>query len=274
MADPTEDKLVEPRAKQSIEEIVEEAEVLKSQAEIEDDEAEQKAEEEAKIPEVEVDLDAERERTKQETTEAILKDVVEPLKKEIGDLKQSLSPAEKDEYDTFVDDYTAKNGKAPEWKEVAIFLKDQALQELKNEQKAEADAKVKADAEAKEATEKQNAENFKVWQGQLDDMETRGLLPKMEKAEVGDPGFDARVKLYGFMQTTWNTPNPSTNLYEVHTKYWKDEPRQPAGADAPVSMGESGGVSDDPDDYKYSDIHNGGRDLETFIAKELARAAK
>ena len=263
-----------PTKKQTIEEVVEEAEVLKAQAEIEDDEAQKKQAAEDAEPEVEVDLDAEREKTKKETLDAIEKDVVEPIRKELINLKETLAPQEKDDYDKFVDDYTEKNGKAPEWKQVSMFLEERAVQRIKDEQKAETEAAKKAEDDLKATQEATATENFKVWQGQLQEMEDKGMLPKMEKPEEGDEGFDARVRLYANMQASWKTGTPITNLYEVYTKFYKAEAargKQPAGGDAPVSLGSGGAGEDDTKSYTYDEIHSGGRDLEGFILKELQK---
>lgn len=231
-----------------------------------------KTEEEAAIPEVEVDLEEERERTKKETIEAVSKEIVEPLKQQIIDLKQTLTVDEKDDYDKFVDDYTEKNGKAPEWKQVATFLEDRAVQRVKEDQKAQEDLAAEEDKKQKETQESQAQENFKVWQAQLEEMESKGMLPKMEKPEEGDAGFDARVQLYGHMQATWKSAVPLNNLWEVYAKYWTQETKKPAGADAPISMGSGGGSEEDAKDYKYSEIRNGGKDLEAFILRELQKS--
>lgn len=257
--------------KPTIEEVVQDAEVLKAQAALEDEEARVKAEEEAKIPEVEVDLDAEREKTKKEVTESVTKDVVEPLKQELIDLKKTLNPESKDEYEKFVEDFRSKNGAdVPEWKVFAEFAKASVRAEQEQVKKESEEAA----QTAKKQEESQATENFKVWQGQLQEMEDKEMLPKMVKPEAGDPGFDARVKLYGHMQATWKTATPSTNLWEVHAKYWKDEPKQPAGGDAPVSLGQGGAGGEDDKAYKYGEIHNGAKDLEGFILRELQKAGK
>lgn len=266
------DEVEIPVKKQSIEEVVEEAAVLRAQAAIEDDTVQKEIEAEAKIPEVEIDLNEEREKTKREAIEAVTKDVIEPLKQQIINLQETLSPTEKDDYDTFVDEYAAKNGgKAPEWKEVAMFLEDRAVKRVKDEQKTQVELAKQAESQAKAQQEAVANENFKIWQSQLEDMESKEMLPKMEKPVVGDAGFDARVQLYGHMQGTWKTQAPSTNLWEVYAKFYKPQSKQPAGADAPVSMGDSGGMEDESKEYTYAEIHNGGRNLETFIQKELAK---
>lgn len=266
-----------PTPKPSMEDLLTEAHQIEADEEEKLQKDQEAKDAEKAIPEVEVDLDEERERTKKETIEAVTKDVVEPLKQEIIDLRKTLTPVEKDDYEKFVDDYTEKNGKAPEWKQVAMFLEERAVKRVKEEQVAQETAKKEEETTAAKLQEDQNTENFKVWQGQLQEMEDKGMLPKMAKPEVGDSGFDARVKLYGHMQATWQTPQPSTNLWEVHAKYYTNEPsgsQQPAGHDAPVSLGQGGGNADEGKDYKYSEIRRGAQDLEGFILKELTKAGK
>lgn len=260
--------------KPEMEDLVAEAEQIRTDELQKAEDTRIKAEEEAKNPKQEVNIAEELEKSKKETIETVTKEVVEPLKKEIIDLKQTLTPVEKDDYEKFVDSYTEKNGKAPEWKEVAMFLEDRAVNRIKDEQKAQEDAKTKADEEAKEAQKNTENENFKIWQTQMLELEEKGLIPKMEKQEKGDAGFDARVRLYGNMQATWQTPTPSTNLWEIHAKYYKPVSAQPAGGNAPVSMGESGGSEDDAKDYKYSDIHVGPQGLEALITRELTKAGR
>ena len=99
----------------------------------------------------------------------------------------------------------------------------------------------------------------------------------MVKAEAGDPGFDARVKLYGFMANTWNKPGvtPLSNLWEVLLKN-KDQLStggQPAGHDAPVSMGEMTGSqpSDNSESLTANERNFARRDLEGFIAAEMSK---
>ncbi len=264
----------QPNSGQSIEEILEEGEVLKAQATIEDEEAQKKQEDEQAIPEVEIDLDEERERTKKEVTDSITTEVVEPLRRQILDLQETLSPTEKDDYDVFVDQYEKEHGEAPQWKQVALFLEDRAVKRLKDEQKTQEEERKQAEEVSAKQQEDQANENFKVWQGQLQELEDRGDLPKMEKPEQGDPGFDARVKLYGFMQATWKSQNPSTNLWEVYAKHWKNESGQPAGADAPISFGNGGTGGDDDRNYSYSEVHKGAQDIEGLVIRELQKAAR
>lgn len=271
------DKLVDaPAVKPQIEDLLAEKDKIEVEEAKKAEDAVKIKEEEDKIPEVEVDLDAEREKTKQEVKDTIEKEVVEPLKKEIIDLKNTLTKDEKDDYDKFVDDYTEKNGKAPEWKQVATFLEDRAVKRVEDKQAQIEKERKDAEDTAKQEEETRATENFKTWQGQLQDMENQGMLPKMEKPEAGDVGFDARVQLYGLMQNTWKSGTPLTNLFEVHAKFGNQlkTTKQPAGADAPVSISETGGQSDDTKEYSYQDVHRGAQDLESFVLSELQKAGK
>ena len=75
------------------------------------------------------------------------------------------------------------------------------------------------------------------------------------------------------MQATWKTGNPSTNLWEVHAKFGDQLKKdQPAGGDAPVSLGNGGSGADDGKEFKYSEIHRGAQDLESFALAELQKA--
>ena len=180
MAKKKDNSVEEPQEKPQLEDLLAEKELIETEEAKKAEDAAKAAEEEAKIPEVKVDLDAEREKTKQEVQESITKEVVEPLKQEIIDLKKTLTKDEKDDYDKFVDDYTDKNGKAPEWKQVATFLEDRAVQRVKDEQSKAAQEAKDAEAAAAKQTEDQATENFKVWQGQLQEMEDKEMLPKMK----------------------------------------------------------------------------------------------
>lgn len=256
----------------SMEELVAEDQAAK-------DEAARKAEEEASREpekEEEVDLDKFKEEITTSTRETIEKEVVGPLKEQIDKLQKTQTPDEKDEYDKWVEEFTEKNGKAPEWKQVAVFLKDQAKAEIKAEQEAlQAQEEEKQTQATKEQEDTAN-KNFKYWQEQLIEMEKQGMIPNMTKPEEGDPGFDARVQLYGHMQATWKSQTPITNMYEVLTKFpLEAKSAQPAGDKAPVSLGnQGGGIPDDPLRPKYSEVHNGARDIESYAIKLMTEAQK
>lgn len=267
-----------PKEKPELEELLQERDQLQAEEEKKVEEEARRAEEEAKIPEVEIDLDEEREKTKREVVESLEKEVIEPLKKEIIDLKKVMSPEEKDDYDKFVEDYTKEHGEAPQWKQVAFFLEERAVNRLKSEQESERKAQEEAETVAKQKQEETNNANFRYWQSQLDQMAESGMLPKMERSQEGDPGFDARVKLYALMANTWNKPGvePVTNLYEAYTRFYGEDQRrprnsQPAGFDAPTDMGGGSPMGDDEEKIDYAEIHQGGRDLDSFIQKQLKK---
>ena len=261
--------------KPELEELLEEKENMIAEDEAAEADKIKQEEEEAKIPTEEVDLDAEKEQTKKEAREEIEKEVVEPLRKEIIDLKKAIAPEEQDEYDQFIKKYKAEHGDdVPDYKIFMEFATQKSEERLQQRQKEEQEAKEKAETEEKTKNEEQINENFRVWTQQLNDLEAKGLIPQMAKPEKGDKGFDARVKMYGLMQSTWNKDgeSPVTNMYEVLTKFGDQMKgsEEVAGADAPISMGDSANSgADDDQDYSYAEIHRGAQDLEGFATKVL-----
>lgn len=258
--------------------VIEDLLAEKQKLETEEAEKAKKTQEEAdakaKEPEIEVDLDAEREKTKQEVTDSINKDVIEPLKQEIVKLREIMNPEEQDDYDKFVNDFKTKNnGEVPQWKEVAEYLKNKAVEEVETRQKQAQEQQDKDKQESEKQTAATQEQNFKYWQSQLEEMEGKGLIPKMDKPEKGDKGFDARVQLYGHMANTWNKEGvtPITNLYEAHSKHYEEPTKQPAGGDAPVSIGQGSEGGGDDDKYDYNEIHQGSRNLDSFIYKQLQK---
>lgn len=231
---------------------------------------EEEAIKDAETPEVEIDIDEEREKTKKEALDAVNKEVIEPLKQEIGELKKALAPEQRDEYVEYVEKYKEAHGDVPEWRILAQFTKDLAVKEVEDRQKAQQEEAQKVQQDSHKAQEDQAAQNWKVWQGQLEEMEKSNMLPKMENPQEGDPGFDARLQLFAKMQESWKSATPMMNLYEVHAKhYTPSSGKQPAGADAPVSLG-NGSTAGDDQTYTYADIH--GKDIETLIMEEQKKA--
>lgn len=261
-----------------LEAIMEEGAKLEAEEAKKAEEAAKAKEEEDKEEEVEVDLDKFKEDTKKETIDKIAEEVITPLKEEIAKLTEAgKTKEEKSEIRIELEALQAK-AKAEDrelsYDEALEFVTNKATDAAiaKIEEKAQvASTKAKEDEEAAKKTQSETDEaNFKYWQKQLEEMESKEMLPKMEKAEEGDKGFDARVKLYGFMQGTWKSDAPLTNMYEVFTKLYKPEEdkanKQPPGADAPVGMGgQTGTKSDEDNEFKYSDIHNKSNDLEGFL---------
>lgn len=260
----------EVKEKPQLEELLEEKETIQAEEDKKLAVLEEEAIKDAETPVVEVDLNEEREKTKKEVLDSVTKDVVEPLKQEIGELRKALAPEQRDEYVEYVEKYKEAHGDVPEWRILAQFTKDLAVKEVEDRQKTQQEEAQRVQQDTQKAQEDQAAQNWRTWQGQLEEMEKAEMLPKMEKPEEGDPGFDARVQLFGKMQESWKSGAPMMNLYEVHAKHYTPSTgKQPAGADAPVSLG-NGSAAGDDQTYTYNDIH--GKDIETMILEEQKRA--
>lgn len=263
----------EPKKTPELEEILEEGEKEREEADKKAAEEAKAKEEAEKNPPEEVDIDKFKEETKKEVEDKITTEVITPLQEQIAKLAEAgKDKQEKSEIAKGLEALEAKakaENRDLTYAEALEFVTthatETALNKIKEEQKAEKEAQEAKEAEEKKAKTEQEEANFKYWQGQLQEMEDKGLLPKMEKPQAGDKGFDARLKLYGFMQGTWKGDAPLTNLYEVYTKFYKEENKQPAGGDAPVSMGQQAAGGKDDEQLKYSEVHKGGQDLETFL---------
>lgn len=281
---PKKDVNLDKEAKKTpeLEEILKEGEEAKA---VEEEKAAKEAkdkEEAEKNPPEEVDLDKFKEETQKEVEEKITSEVITPLQEQIAKLAEAgKDKVEKTELAKGLEALEAKakaENRELTYTEALEFVTthatETAIKKIEEKQQAEKDAQDTKDKEAKEAQTKQEEANFKYWQGQLQDMETSGMLPKMTEPKAGDKGFDARLKLYGFMQSTWKGEAPLTNLYEVYTKFYKsEENKQPAGGDAPVSMGSQPAGGEEKEQLKYSEIHRGGQDLESFLIDLQKKAA-
>lgn len=274
----------EPKKTPELEDIMVEGKAL------EEEEA-KKAEETAKAKEeeekntVEVDLDEEAKKTEDKILEKV-EETVAPLKDEIAKLAEAGK--DKQEKSQFAKDLEALEAKAKAegrdltyaeaFEYIANKSTETAMERIKEEQAEEKKLQTEKEEADKKAQTEQEEANFKYWQKQLQDMEDNEMLPKMVKPEKGDKGFDARVRLYGFMQSTWKSETPLTNMYEVFNKFYKPDAEkrsvQPPGADAPVNMGGENSGGQEDAELKYSEIHSSGGDLERTLTKIMMDASK
>lgn len=190
------------------------------------------------------------EQLKKEAKEEALKEMAEMAEK-------SKAPEEPvDEYQTFVDDYTKKNGKAPDWKEVAVFLKEKAKEEIKADFEAEKTAEQAKAEEARKAEETQTESVNKFIDDQFNQLYSTEKFPRMKNPEdPNDLGVQYRRALADqTMQINRERLDkglPTKTLMEVFFTEFKAPNAQPAGADAPISAGKSGGTSEDAEEINY-----------------------
>lgn len=202
-------------------------------------------------PATPVDPEAITEQATQRAEERVLKRIGEAL----GLTKQEEQQA-KDE--GLVPPWEKEGRNPKSYKEVAEFSADLAEWKRQQGMKADEEAKAQAVEEEKQKTEAWN----RHWDEQLEDLTTSGKLPKVEnKDDPQDPGIVARKALwqamYDINQTRLKENKQAlSSLKEVYYEHYKDPNAQLPGADAPVSMGRSGGGSGNTPSYTHDDIRN------------------
>jgi hypothetical protein len=151
-----------------------------------------------------------------------------------------------------------KEGRNPKsYKEVAEFSAQLAEWKLEQTQKA----KEEEEEQAKEQQKQTNEQWNKYWDDQLDELVASGKLPKVEDSkDPNDPGVVARKVLFQSMfdisQERLQQGKPAvTSLKEIFYEHYKDPNAQPAGYDAPISLGKRAVSTGEKADYSYNDIH-------------------
>lgn len=204
-------------------------------------------------PVKETDFDPEefKKQTIRETSEEIVKKISAGLglTQEEQDQSQSeglVAPWEKE----------GRNPKS--YKEVAEFSAELAEWKRQQAEKAQEEQKKQEEETQKKTTDQWN----KYWDEQLDDLLSSGKLPKVEdENDKSDPGKLARNALW---QKMWDVnqqrksegKQPVTSLKEIYYEHYEDPNAQPAGYDAPISLGRKAVSGGDSKDYSYEDIHN------------------
>ena len=202
-------------------------------------------------PEPQIDVEELKKETIRETSQAI----VDKISKGLGLTQEEQ---DKSQAEGLVAPWEKEDRNPKSYKEVAEFSAD--LAEWKRQQ-----AEVKSQEEAKqaEATQKQTNERWnKYWDEQVEDLINSGKLPKVEdKDNPNDPGVVAKKALY---QKMWEVTQervkggkqPISSLKEIFYEHYEDPSAQPAGADAPVSLGKKAVSGGDSKDYSYDEIHD------------------
>jgi hypothetical protein len=144
------------------------------------------------------------------------------------------------------------------YKEVAEFSAE--LAEWKREQTEK--AKEEETKQAEESQKKTNEQWNKYWDDQIEELIAEGKLPKVEnKEDENDPGVKARKVLFQKMYEVAQSKikegkQPVYSLKELFAFHYEDPNAQPAGYDAPVSLGNRAGSTPSGDVIDYNEIHN------------------
>jgi hypothetical protein len=158
----------------------------------------------------------------------------------------------------------AKENRTPrDYEEVA----DWALQKKSILDKREAEAKDAQSKIEKEETEKQNEEKIKNFNRyvdeQLDELHAAGKIDKNNK-EQRKALFTAMLEVN--QARAKEGKQPIYSVKEIFYEHYKVPTSQPAGADAPVSMG---GFTppEDKSEINYNDIHNSRGFEDVYLKK-------
>jgi hypothetical protein len=179
----------------------------------------------------------------------------------------------KDEYQEFFNKFKADNGKEPQWKDVSKFIQEQTLQALKQEkleeQKAQEAQKEQEMKVTKELSDRFNA----TLDEELDEMYSKGeLTPIKDKSNPNDQGVIERQSLFAKMlevnkQREAEGKPIIMSISRIKYGYWTKPNAQPAGEDAPISMGKgSASVGEESQEINYvKDIQ--GKRWSNFMPK-------
>lgn len=214
------------------------------------------------------DVEFDPEVLKKEAQEAVRKEILEA----ISGKKDNEVEDPNDEYDTFVKEYTLKNGVAPDWKVVAQFIKDRAIQDIKAENEAERQRIAEEQKVQKETEDAQQENVNKYVDSQFDELYATNRFPKIKNAEdPNDPGVAWRRALADQTMTInkerLDKGLPTKTLVEVFFTQFKAPNRQPAGVDAPISAGNAGGQGEDQEEINYIRDIRGSRTIRDILMR-------
>lgn len=249
----------------TMEEIAEEvAQESKEVEEVKDPIKEEKAveepTEEGAQPVKEEDLQA-KEDERQQLRKEISQDFANKINKVFG-VDDEATSEQKDKYQEYAEKFFEEKGRNPYWHELIPMIREEAVQSIKAEQEAAQKATQEEQEKAREIYQK----NLDAFQAQvteeLNELYTSGKLPKIkDETDKNDYGVKVRDALYNKMIEVNNARtsqglNPITSISRIFSNHFKLPDSQPAGYDAPVSIGQGGTPTNNTDIDYHKDIHN------------------
>lgn len=201
-----------------------------------------------------VDMNKLKEEVRTEATEEVTNKIIKSLKGE------EATQEEQDAYQKFATETYEKEGRNPTYNEAFKFMSQQVKEEIRAEDEAKA-KEAEEQVKAKQEAEGQNKEQFnKYIDDQLADLKATGKLPEAaDPKDENDPGVVAQKALFQKMMDV-NTERvkdgkpPIYSLKEIYYEHYS-QPTGPAGADAPVSAGRGGPPSNNKDEMPYDQLH-------------------
>ena len=191
---------------------------------------------------------------------------------------ENLKPAEveekkeevKDAYQEFFDKVKAEKGREPNWAEVSKFIQEQTLASIKEErvqeQKAEDERKATETKATEELTKRFNA----TLDEEIQELYDKGeLTPIKDKNNPNDQGvierkslfqkmLDVNIERANFRSEEYpNGKPPIMSIMRIKLGYWTKPEAQPAGEEAPISMGKGSPAGEgEESELDYSkDVH-------------------
>lgn len=197
-----------------------------------------------------IDVEALKEEVKTASKEEAVKEVTEKI-------TNALNPKE-DNRPSW-----EKEGRNPTYKEALDYVRDsikkeqdQKEQEKENKSKAEEEEKTKRQEEYKRSLNE-------MWDIQIEELRESGKIPKIEnKDDKNDPGIIAEKELAEAAieyNKERDEKHQDWNLKSVYYEVYQNKNKQPAGYDAPVSMGKKS-VENGKKELTYDEIHKSSFD--------------
>jgi hypothetical protein len=179
--------------------------------------------------------------------------------------KKKIDTEIKDDYQEWYDKVTKDTGKNPTWKEAVEFVKEKAVEEIKAEQENQRREAEKAAEEERKANEEVAKKLNANIDEEIEELYKNGeLTPIKDKNNPSDQGVVERKALFQAMlevnqKRAEAGQTPILSISRIfYGGYYKKPSAQPAGEDAPVSVGKgatpTGGESEELDYMK--DVHN------------------
>jgi hypothetical protein len=202
-----------------------------------------------KVEEEEIDLG----KIKAEITENVRKETQKEITQKLTEaLGAKPTEAQKDKYEAFAEKFATEKGRNPSWFELVPFLKDEVKAELKREQE---EATQQTEAQKKQVAE-QNAQRQKAFNTyldeQLNELQVAGKLNMKDEA-VKKQFFQTMMEVNDKRVKEGKAPIYSAK--EIFYEHYSPPTAQPAGADAPISVGRGSTQTSNNEEYSYADIH-------------------
>jgi len=216
--------------------------------------------------EEELDPKALAEQVAKETADKVILAQQEAEKARLEAEEDRLKEEAKKNYDPAKEylDKAKAEGKEPTWedafREIEKNATERALQALEDKQRLAEEQRSKAEAETKRIEEEQIKKYNDVVDMQLKELYDDGKLTAIkDKDNPNDQGVLERKALFTAMQETNNKriaegKPPVYSIKEVYAFHYKRPSAQPAGADAPVTMGKGNSSPNDNEEIDYREL--------------------